>query len=75
VSAGRVIAIVLGLIVIGLGINGVRIGKVLVKTARPPWPGYFHREKEPVAFWITVGLWIGLGAFIVSAVLLAKVPV
>ena len=72
--AGRVIAIVLGIIVIGLGVNGVRLGKVLVRTVRPPWPGYFYREKEPLAFWITVCLWITLGTFIVSAVLLAKVP-
>ena len=57
---------------IGLGVNGVRIGKVLVRTVRPPWPGHFYREKEPLAFWITVCLWIALGTFIVSTVLVTK---
>jgi hypothetical protein len=75
VSAGRVIAIVLGVLVIGLGVNGVRIGKVVVRTVRPPWPGYLYRDKEPMAFWIVVSLWITLGTFIITGVLLAKSPV
>lgn len=70
-SAGRVI----GIIIIGLGVNGIRIGKVLIRSVRPPWPGYFFREKEPLTFWITACLWIALGTFIVSAVLLTRVPV
>jgi len=72
VSAGRAIALVFGLTVMGLGFSAVRIGKVRTKTVRPPWPGYFYREKEPVAFWMTVFLWIALGAFIVVTVFLAK---
>ena len=35
---------------IGIGVNGVRIGKVLVRSVRPPWPGHFYREQEPLAF-------------------------
>ena len=72
-TAGRVVAVLFGLIAIGFGINGARIGKVLTKTIRPPWPGHFFRDKEPVAFWMTVCLWLALGAFILTAVLLHKV--
>jgi hypothetical protein len=72
-AAGRMVALLFGLIAIGLGANGVRVGKVLTKAIRPPWPGYFFRNKEPVAFWMTVGLWIALGTFIVAAVLLPNV--
>jgi hypothetical protein len=71
-AAGRVIAILFGLIAVGLGVNGARIGKVLTKTIRPPWPGYFFRDKEPVAFWMMVCLWIALGAFILAVVLVPK---
>jgi hypothetical protein len=71
-DTGRAIGLLFGLIAITLGVNGVRIGKVLTKTIRPPWPGYFFREKEPVAFWITVCLWISVGAFIVAVVVLPK---
>jgi hypothetical protein len=72
-AAGRVVALLFGTIAIGLGANGVRVGKVLTKTIRPPWPGYFFRKKEPVAFWITICLWIALGTFIVASVLLPNV--
>jgi hypothetical protein len=71
-AAGRVISLLFGLIAIALGVNGVCIGKVLTKTIRPPWPAYFFRDKEPVAFWMTACLWIAVGAFIVAAVLLPK---
>jgi hypothetical protein len=69
-TADRVIGLLLGLLVIGLGVNGVRIGKVFVKSIRTP--AYFSRDKEPVAFWMTVCLWITLGALVVAAVLLRK---
>ena len=72
-TADRVIALVLGLLAISIGVNGVRIGTVLTKSIRAP--AYFSRDSEPVAFWIVVCLWIALGTFIVAVVLLRKVPV
>jgi hypothetical protein len=74
VSADRIIAILLGVMMIGFGVNGLRIGKVLTKTVRPPWPGYTYRDKEPVAFWVTVCIWIALGTLGITIVLLTKVP-
>jgi hypothetical protein len=71
-AADRVIGLLLGLVAIAFGVNGVRIGKVLTKTMRAPWPGYFFRDKEPVAFWMTVGIWIGVGILIFAAVLIPK---
>jgi hypothetical protein len=74
-TAGRYIALLLGFVVIAFGVNGIRVGKVVVRSVRPPWPGYFHRDKEPVAFWTTVSLWICLGTFIVAGVLVSRVLV
>jgi hypothetical protein len=71
-SAGRLIALLIGLTILAIGLNGIRVGKVLVRSVRPPWPGYFLREKEPIAFWVTVCLWIALGTFVVAASILQK---
>jgi hypothetical protein len=70
VATDRLIALLLGLLVIGIGVNGIRIGKVLVKSVRAP--AYFSRRKEPVAFWLMVSGWIGFGTFIVCTVLFRK---
>ena len=67
------VALLLGLLVIAIGVNGVRVGKVLARSIRAP--AYFFREREPVAFWVVVCLWIALGAFIVTVVLLRNVSV
>lgn len=71
-----IIALLFGIIMICLGVNGVRIGKVLTKAGwRTSWPAYFHRDKEPAAFWITVCIWIALGTFIIGAALARKASV
>ena len=74
-GADRVIGLLIGLIMIGLGVNGVFLGKVLTRRGRGRRPTYFFRDKEPAWFWITVCLWIGVGSFVAAVVLFPKVPV
>ena len=72
-TAGHVIALLLGLLVLGLGVNGIRIGKVLTKSVRAS-PAYFFRDKNPIFFWIHVVVWIALGIFMIACVLFPKTP-
>jgi hypothetical protein len=74
-SADRAIGLLIGFIMIGLGVNGVLFGKVLTRRGRGSRPTYFSRDKEPIWFWITVCLWIGVGSFVAAVVLFPKVPV
>lgn len=48
--------VVVGLLLIGLGINGLRTGTV------PGRIGSGQRAGNPVWFWVRVALYVGLGA-------------
>jgi hypothetical protein len=66
VDVGRIIAALLGLIFAVIGIAGVVTGKVRVRSMVSP---YFDRRKQPLAFWMTVGAYVGLGAFVIVSAL------
>jgi hypothetical protein len=51
----RVLVAAVGLLLIGLGINGVRTGVVLGRIGR------VQRETNPMWFWFRVALYFGLG--------------
>jgi len=72
-TAGRVIGLLLGLLALGLGVNGIRIGKVLTKSIWT-FPAYLSRQKNPIFFWIHVVIWIALGIFVIACVLSPKTP-
>jgi hypothetical protein len=51
----RVFVGVVGLLLIGLGVNGVRTGSVLGRIGR------VRRADNPLWFWFRVALYVGLG--------------
>jgi len=53
--ANRVFVGAVGLLLIGLGLNGVRTGRVLGRL------GSVQRANNPTWFWFRVALYVGLG--------------
>lgn len=65
----RVIGFFLGLVVIGVGLYGVRSGKVLRGGRVASSRGFIFRDQEPITFWAVVCIWTALGTYIVVLVL------
>jgi len=51
----KVLVTVVGLLLIGLGVNGIRTGSVLGRI------GSVERANKPAWFWFRVALYLGLG--------------
>jgi hypothetical protein len=60
----RSVAVLAGIVFIGLGVRGIVTGKVLIRG------GTISRAKEPRWFWLEVSVWVGGGAFMLLTALL-----
>jgi hypothetical protein len=66
---GHVFGFFLGLAVIGIGVYGVRSGKVLRGGRSASAPDFIFRDENPFTFWAVVSTWTALGTYIIVLVL------